>query len=61
MAVPGIYNVVLIFLLAYFYVLADSVVQYIRGREFHHSVRLNGTYVKMFLRQYLISFCIFMA
>lgn len=56
MAVPGIYNVVLIFLLAYFYVLADSVVQYIRGREFHHSVRLNGTYVKMFLKQYLISF-----
>lgn len=56
MAVPGIYHMVFIFLLAYFYVLGDSVVQYIKGREFHHSLKIKGTSVKIFLKQYLISF-----
>ncbi|HIX66524.1 MAG TPA: prepilin peptidase [Candidatus Anaerostipes excrementavium] len=56
MVVPGIYCVVLIFLLAYFYVLGDSVYQYVRGGEFHHSIKMSVASIKMFLKQYAMSF-----
>lgn len=56
LSVPGIAIVVLIFLISYAYVLADSVIQAVRGMHFFNTMEVSREKAEKFLIQYAIGF-----
>lgn len=53
--VPGIFLFIMIFLLAYFYVLAESVIYLFRQKKRYRDSKITKQKVKSFIVQYLIS------
>lgn len=56
MIAPGVYILVIIFLLAYLYVIADTVIQFFRKEKFYRNIKITSNLIRNFIKQYFISF-----
>lgn len=53
---PGIIAIIFIFLLAYIYVIIDSVIQFMRREKFYTREKIAVKQIETFIKNYLISF-----